>query len=123
MSTALWILQGLLAFGFAIAGSMKLLRTRDQLSSTMGWVEDFSATTIKMIGTLEILAAVGLVLPGLTGVAPVLTPLAASGLALLMIGAAGAHMRRREWGNLVPVVLLGGMAAVVAWGRLGAWPL
>jgi hypothetical protein len=102
---------------------MKLLRTRDQLSSTMGWVEDFSAGTIKMIGTLEILAAVGLVLPGLTGIAPVLTPLAASGLVLLMIGAATAHMRRREWGNLVPVALLGGMAAVVAWGRFGAWPL
>ncbi len=123
MSTALWILQGLLAFAFAVAGSMKLLRTRDQLSSTMGWVEDFSAGTIKMIGTLEILAVVGLVLPGLTGIAPVLTPLAASGLVLLMIGAAAAHMRRREWGNLVPVALLGGMAAVVAWGRFGAWPL
>lgn len=123
MSTALWILQGLLAFAFAMAGSMKLLRTRDQLSATMGWVEDFGAGTIKMIGTLEILAVVGLVLPGLTGIAPVLTPLAAFGLVLLMIGAAAAHLRRREWGNLVPVAFLGAMAAVVAWGRFGTWPL
>lgn len=65
----------------------------------------------------------GLVLPALTGVAPLLTPVAASGLVLLMIGAAIIHTRRREWGSLTPVVLLGAMAAVVAWGWFGDWPL
>lgn len=123
MNVALWVVQGILAGAFLVAGLQKLLRPREALARSMGWVEDFQHTHVRGIGVAEVLGALGLVLPGLTGVAPVLTPVAAIGLALLMLGAAATHARRGEWPLIVVNVLLGGLAAFVAWGRLGSWPL
>ncbi len=123
MSVVLWVLQGVLAVAFLMAGAMKLMRGREQLRESMGWVEDFSARTIKVIGLLEVLAAIGLVLPGLTGILPVLTPLAALGLVGLMLGAAVTHYRRHEPPMIAINAALGIVAAVVAWGRFGPWPL
>lgn len=116
MNALLWVLAALLACVFAAAGGMKLLASRHRLMSAgMGYVEDFSTGTIKTIGVLELLAAVALVAPPLVGIAPWLTPLAALGLVLLMVGAVLTHRRRHEpW--LVPAVL-GLLALVVAWGR------
>jgi hypothetical protein len=62
----------------------------------MTWAEDFSNSTVTTIGVLEILGALGLVLPWATGIAPVLTPLAATGLALDMAAAATVHARRKD---------------------------
>jgi uncharacterized membrane protein YphA (DoxX/SURF4 family) len=123
MNTALWIIQIVLAVAFAMAGMMKLLRSKEQLSASMGWVEDFSPTAIRGIGIAELLAAMGLILPGVTGIAPILTPLAASGLVLLMLGAARTHMKRHEPPMLLMNAVLGGLAALVAIGRFGSWPL
>lgn len=123
MSTALWIIQIGLAVAFAMAGLMKLMRSREQLAASMGWVEDYSATTIRGIGVAELLAAVGLILPGLTGIAPMLTPLAASGLVLLMLAAARRHMKRHEPAMILINSVLGALALVVAIGRFGSWPL
>ncbi|MCG2797260.1 MAG: DoxX family protein [Cellulomonas sp.] len=121
MNILLWILAGVLAALFLAAGAMKLSRPKEALASTMGWVESFSAGTVKLIGTLEVLAALGLVLPAVTGIAPVLVPLAATGLVLVMAGAIVVHLRRGEVQMIGINVVLLVLAAVVAWGRFGTY--
>jgi len=121
MNIFLWVLQVLLAVAFALSGFFKVSQSKDQLAPRMPYVEDFPAWVIKLIGTLEILAAIGLVLPAATGIAPILTPLAATGLALLMIGAMITHGRRGEWQSVVFNVVLLILAAIVAWGRFGPY--
>lgn len=118
MIIALWIVQGLLAAAFLMAGGMKLMQPKEKLAENMGWVEDFSANTIKGIGLLEVLGAIGLILPWALTIFPILTGLAAVGLVLAMIGAAITHLRRGETQMLVPNVVLGLLAAFVAYGRL-----
>jgi hypothetical protein len=83
----------------------------------MAGTEDLSPGMIKLIGALEVLAAVGLILPGAFDTPPILVPLAAGGPGLLMIGAAITHARRGETSNIAMNVVL--LAAVVAWGRFG----
>lgn len=119
MNVVLWILQIVLAVIFLMAGMMKLTQTREKVSGQMKFVEDFSDNTIKLIGALEILAAIGLLLPPLFGVASWLAPLAAAGLAALMIGAMVVHARRGEMMNIGVNAVLLILALVVAWGRFG----
>ncbi|HEY1972706.1 MAG TPA: DoxX family protein [Pseudonocardia sp.] len=118
MDSVLWVLQIVLAVVFLGAGFMKLARPKSALEPQMGWVVDFSGNHVKGIGALEVLGALGLILPAVTGIAPVLVPLAALGLALLMIGAAVVHSRR---GEVVPFVIVNVvlliLALVVAFGR------
>lgn len=122
MNVVLWIVAGLLALAFLAAGGMKVAQPKEKLAASgMGWVDDFSPNAIKAIGTLEVLAAVGLVLPPLLDVAPVLAPLAALGLVLTMVGAAITHGRRGETQMIVVNLVLGALAAVVAWGRFGPY--
>ena len=123
MNIALWIVQGLLAAAFLMAGAMKVVKSKSELSEKMGWVDDFSEGVIKTIGGLEILGAIGLILPGITGVAPVLVPLAAVGLGLTQVGAIVVHGRRGEMQNLVGNLVLLAMSAFVAWGRFGDYSL
>jgi uncharacterized membrane protein YphA (DoxX/SURF4 family) len=123
MNLTLWILAGILAAAFAGAGAMKLSQPRQKLAEAgMGYVEDFDDRTIKLIGVLEVLAAVGLILPPALGVAPVLAPLAAIGLVLLMIGAAITHVRRTETPMLAINLAVLAVAAFVAFERLGPNP-
>lgn len=117
MNVVLWIVQGLLAVAFAGAGFMKVTQPKEKLKTNMAYVEDFSAGTVKLIGTAELLAAAGLVLPWLTGIAPVLTPIAASGLVLMMILAAATHLRRKEYPAILFNLVLGGLALFAALGR------
>lgn len=122
VNIALWAVTGVLAATFLFAGGTKLLQPKDKfVASGMAWAEPFPAGLIKTIGALEVLAAVGLILPGLLGIAPVLVPLAALGLALIMIGAAVVHGRRREFQSVVMNVVLLVLAAVVAWARFGPY--
>ncbi len=121
MNVVLWILQCALAVTFAGVGLLKLTRSRTELANAMEWVNDFSDTTVKTIGALELLAAVGLVLPALSGVATVLVPLAAVGLMLLMIAATVIHQRRGEQQMITGNIALLAMAAVVVWGRFGPY--
>ena len=118
MNTVLWIVQGLLAVAFLMAGGMKLMQPKEKLAEKMAWVEDFSQNTIRGIGAVEVLGAIGLILPWALVILPVLTGIAAIGLVLTMIGAAVTHLRRNETQMLVPNVVLGVMAAFVAAGRL-----
>jgi hypothetical protein len=88
----------------------------------MAWVEDFSDPAIRTIGGLEFLGALGLILPAVTGIAPILVPLAAVGLAITMFGAIVVHVRRGDGTLLVVVPLVLGLTAIfVAWGRFGAY--
>ena len=97
MLIAFWILNGLLALVFLGAGLSKIARPKAALAASgMGYVEDFSATQVKLIGLVEVLGAIGLVVPFLTGIAPVLTPIASIGLAVTMIVASIVHVRRSE---------------------------
>jgi uncharacterized membrane protein YphA (DoxX/SURF4 family) len=121
VNVVLWIVAALLAVAFGAAGLMKLTRPKAKLAATMAYVEDFSGGAVKAIGALELLAALGLVLPAVTGIAPVLVPLAAVGLVIVMIGAAVVHARRGENQMIVTNVVLLVLAAVVAWGRFGPY--
>lgn len=121
MNVVLWIIAALLAVAFGAAGLMKLTQPKQKLAPKMAYVEDFSGGAVKAIGAVEILAALGLVLPAVTGIAPVLVPLAALGLVVVMIGAAVVHARRGENQLIVPNVVLLVLAAVVAWGRFGPY--
>lgn len=99
MNTALWIVTGLLTAVYLFSGCGKLFIPREKMAAMADaarWVLDFRPGTLKAIGALEILGAAGLVLPALLGVAPVLVPLAAGGLALIMAGAVILRVRRGE---------------------------
>lgn len=123
MNVALWIIQGLLAAAFLMAGIMKATQPKEKLAVNMAWVSDFSANQVRTIGILETLGALGLILPAVTGILPILTPLAAVGLSLTMIGAAMTHRRRGESQVMVVNVVLLLLAAFVAYGRFLAVPL
>ncbi|HEY7267615.1 MAG TPA: DoxX family protein [Solirubrobacterales bacterium] len=122
MNVALWIVAGLLAAVLLISTS-KAFVPREKLVTVGGaaaeWVEDFSPSALRAIATLELLAAVGLILPAALDIAPVLVPLAATGAALLFIGAVTMRLRRGERGTIVPDLIYLAMAVFVAWGRFG----
>jgi uncharacterized membrane protein YphA (DoxX/SURF4 family) len=119
MDLALWITAGLLAAVFLFAGSTKLFLSREKLAEAPGggWVLDFSAGFVKALGAVEILGAVGLILPALLDIAPILVPLAALGLALIMVGAAIVTFRRQEFKHVLLNLTYLALALFVAWGR------
>lgn len=122
MNIVLWIIAGVLAAAFAAAGAMKLVQPKEKLATSgMAWTEDVSPGVIKLIAALEVLAAIGLILPAALGIAPVLVPLAAVGLVLVMIGAIVPHARRKEAQSIGVNVVLLLLAAVVVWGRFGPY--
>ena len=95
MLITLWIINGLLAVAYLGAGLMKATKPKEALATSgLNWVEDFSPTSVKLIGLSEVLGAIGLVLPLLLGVAPILTPIASTALTIVMIGAIVVHIRR-----------------------------
>lgn len=124
MDRALWIVAIVLAVSFAGSGLMKLLVRKDKLvSSGQGWAQDVTPTNVRLIGLVELLGAAGLILPAVTHIAPILVPLAAVGLALVMVGAAVVHARRNEPMNIGVNAVLLALAVFVAWGRFGPYPL
>ncbi|MDT0347572.1 DoxX family protein [Streptomyces litchfieldiae] len=122
MNTALWIVTGLLAV-VLLGSSAKMFVPKETMAGMLGdaskWVEDFSPGALRAIGALEFLGAVGLILPAVLDIAPVLVPLAATGAVLLFAGAAFTRLRRGERMTVVGDLLYLGLAAFVAWGRFG----
>ncbi len=118
----MWVVQVLLAAAFLVSGATKLSQPKEKLVKNMAWVEDFSQPTVRIIGALEVLGAIGIVLPALTGILPWLTPLAALGLVLTMIGAALTHLRRAEYDGIAVAAVLLILAAFVAYGRFFVLP-
>lgn len=122
MNIALWIVAGLLAAVYLAAGSVKLLKPKEDLAEQMKWTKDVSARTVHAIGLVEVAGALGVVLPGALRVAVALVPVAAVGLALVQVGAAKTNLRHHE-ANHVPInIVLIAMAVFVAWGRFGPHP-
>jgi uncharacterized membrane protein YphA (DoxX/SURF4 family) len=122
MNLALWIIAIVLAVAFAGSGLMKLVVPKDKLvTAGQGWAQDYSPTNIRLIGFVEVVGAVGLVLPAAVHIAPILVPLAAVGLALVMVGAIVVHARRKEPMNIAVNVVLIALAVFVAWGRFGPY--
>lgn len=118
MNVVLWILQGLAAAAYLAAGLLKLSQPADKLAKTMNWVNHVPAGTVKLVGTVELVGALGLVLPWATGIARVLTPIAAVGLAVTMIGALVTHVRIKDSvDRYVPSAVLLVLDVVVAIGR------
>jgi putative oxidoreductase len=120
MNIVLWIIQGLLALSFFIAGFMKAFTPLEGLKKNMGWVDDFPAWSVRSIGIVEILGALGLILPKLTNIAPQLTIAAAFGLVLVMVLATILHVSRKEYSTIGANVVLMLLAFFIAVGYL-AW--
>ncbi|HMW61900.1 MAG TPA: DoxX family protein [Leptospiraceae bacterium] len=119
-NTVLWSLQGVLCFVFLAAGLLKMLRTREQIMNGGGeWAVNVSARNIRIIGVLEIAAAIGIILPLYFNVMPVLTFFAAVGMIFTMIVAGSLHFKRGEMALLLVTVATGFFAALVAFGRRG----
>ena len=121
MNLALWIVAGLLAVVFLVS-SAKLFVPKEKIagmSASSRWVEDFSPGALRVIGALELLVAVGLILPAALDIAPVLVPLAAVGAGLLMVGAVITRLRRGEKATIAVDLVYLAMAVFVAWGRFG----
>jgi uncharacterized membrane protein len=120
----LWILQALLALAFLGAGINHALNYERMVSQPrMGWASAVGRDRLRVIGVLEVLGAIGVILPGLTGVLPWLVPTAAASLALLMVAAGVLHLRREgEAPNVVVNAGLGILALAVAIGRVVVAP-
>ena len=121
MNVTLWIVASVLALAFLAAGSMKLAQPQEKLSASgMGWAEDFTPGAIKAIGLTEVVGALGLILRAVTGIATFLVPVAATGLAVVMVGAIITHIKRGEKQVAVINVVLGALALR---RRRPLWPL
>jgi uncharacterized membrane protein len=123
VSSVLWLLQIVLALVFLGLGLLKVTRSRPRLLTVAPWVEDYPEPVVTSIGVLELLGAAGVVLPAVFGVATVLVPVAATGLAILMLAAVVTHLLRHENQQATAPAVLLLAALAVALGRFGPWPL
>ncbi|MFC9331272.1 DoxX family protein [Kitasatospora sp. NPDC057015] len=115
MELTYWIVAGLLGAFYLYAGGKKVTQRKEQLAPMMGWVDTVPMGLVRAVGAVEILGAAGLLLPPLTGTAPALAVLAALGLLLLQVLAAGLHLSRGETRETGLNVALIALAAVAAW--------
>jgi uncharacterized membrane protein YphA (DoxX/SURF4 family) len=112
VNVVLWVAQGVLAALFALSGLSKLTQQKDKLAEKYTWMHEVSAPMVRVIGALEVAGGIGLVVP-------VLAPIAATGLAVMMLLAGAFHVRRREPRGVVVTAALVVLTALVAWGRFG----
>lgn len=110
MNRTLWTLQALLTLAFLGAGGMKLATPTAEIATQFPWAENLPAWSPRVIEALEVTGSVGLIAPHATGIAPLLTPAAAGGLALRMVGAALLHLTRGEFAEMIPSLVLLGMS-------------
>lgn len=127
MNILLWGLQGMLAVMMMMPGFLKLTNSNEDLKNKgngrMDWADDVSGRNMKLIGFVEVLAALGLILPMLLGILPWLTPLAALGVILTMMGAISLHVKRGDGAKAISVnVVILLIAAFVAYGRFVLMP-
>ncbi len=119
MTAALWIVQSLLALLFLFAGGMKLVLPLEQLTGPI----TLPGPLLRFIGMAEVLGALGLILPGLLRIRPGLTPLAAVGLVVIMIGATVLTLAAGAVAVALISLIVGLLAAFVAYGRWRLAPL
>ncbi|MEU7304969.1 DoxX family protein [Streptomyces sp. NPDC007206] len=118
MNIAYWIVAGLLAVFYFYAGTLKVIRSRDQLRPMMAWVDRIPLPALRALGTVEILGATGLILPPLTSIAPSLAPASAIGFVLLQTGAVTVHLTGED-GRIALNVGLIATAALTIWLATG----
>jgi len=114
---ALWAAQFLLAAAYGLFGSMKATQPLDQLAQMMTWIPDFPPVFVRSLGVVEILGAIGLILPSLTRIQPRLTVLAALCILVHQFMAVSLHVSKGEFGVLGLNVVLIALAAFIFWGR------
>jgi putative oxidoreductase len=120
----LWVAQGVLAFFYGYAGFTKLSQTMESLGAMgMSYALDFPELLTRFIGTMEVLGAIGIILPALTRIQPRLTPLAALGFSLIQLLAMAVHITRGEFGVLPMNLVLLALSLFVAWGRFRKAPI
>jgi hypothetical protein len=122
MKVAVWIVSALLALAYLGSGFMKLVTPLDELAQKMAFVTYFGSLT-RAIGAAEVLGALGLLLPAATRIKPMLTPIAASGLAVLMLGAVVTHVVLGEANHVAVPLVLAALSAFVAWARVVKVPV
>jgi uncharacterized membrane protein YphA (DoxX/SURF4 family) len=113
MSWLLWIVQALLALLFLYAGGLKLILPVEEMTAQV----PMPGLLLRFIGLCEVLGAIGLIVPGLTRIRPELTPLAAAGLVIIMVGAIVITLMYMPASWAVLPLVTGGLAAFVAYGR------
>ncbi|WP_371596697.1 DoxX family protein [Streptomyces sp. NBC_00564] len=114
MHVAYWIVAAMLALFYLYGGGIKVIRTREQLQPMMAWVDRTPMPVVRTIGVLEVLGAIGLILPPLTGIAPGLALAAAIGFVLLQFAATGVHLNRGDRRIALNIALILA-AAVTVW--------
>jgi uncharacterized membrane protein len=115
MKVAYWIVAALLALLYLYSGGIKVVRSKDQLRPMMGWIDSLPLRLVRTIGVLEVLGALGLVLPPLIGIAPGLALAAAIGLVLIQIGGISLHLSRSEAKMIGLNIVLLALAGVAIW--------
>src|SRR4051812_34911938 len=120
---ALWVVQVLIGLVFIAGGAMKGFAPAEEVLKNVPWAKDVSMMLVRFIGVSELLGGLGMLLPSITRIMPRLTVLAALGLSIVMLLAAGFHAMRGEFPFIGVNVLLGGLSAFVAWGRFRKAPI
>jgi uncharacterized membrane protein YphA (DoxX/SURF4 family) len=123
MVIVLWVVQGVLALAFLLSGILKGFTPLEGLKKNMAWVGNVPAGLVRLIGIAELLGALGLILPVVTGIVPVLTIAAAVGLVLVMLSAAVFHASRKEYSTIGVNAVLLLLAAFIVVGHLVWVPL
>lgn len=118
MNITLWVAQSLLAASLIWAAFMKLFSPVEKLAAMWPWAGQVSENLVKLTGVIDLLGAVGLILPALLRIQPKLTPLAAIGVVVLMVCAGIFHIMRGEASLIGVNIVFAVMAAFIAWGRL-----
>jgi len=113
LKVAYWIVAGLLALFYLYGGGIKVIQTREQLRPMMRWVDHMPMRAVRAIGMIEVLGAIGLILPPLIGIAPWLALAAAIGFVLLQIGATTVHLRLGDRQIILNIALILAAAATV----------
>ncbi|MET8520561.1 DoxX family protein [Nocardioides sp. NPDC004968] len=122
MNIALWIVAGVFGIAYVAGGIVKLTMSYEKYAAKLGWPGDFTPGNVRFMGVVEVLGGIGLVLPGLVDVAPILVPIAASCMALYMAGAITERLRRGEYKELLGDLLFLAAMVFIAWGRFAVEP-
>jgi len=115
MNTALWVMQGSLAAIFLSTGLLKLLQPADKVRQLVPAA--FPMPFVRLLAGLEIVGSIGIIFPWLTGILPILTPLTALCMSIVLVGAMIVHSRQQEWSKLPFVGVLLVVALVVVYSR------
>lgn len=124
MNIGLWVAQVVLALAYLAAGSMKLFTPIDALGAMMAYVPTMPELFIRFVGLMEILGAIGLILPSATRILPMLTPAAAVGLSVVQVAAIVLHASRGETAMSLPAnLVLLALSLFILWGRSKKAPI